>query len=962
MKRTLLLAGFALIAFTVDAQIDPSGLLNKAKEKAKSKLDEKANEAKDAVSKESLKNKAKGFISQRLDKAKEEYDASNFNYAISFSDNAGLFETTEKSDRNRVMLVETAKSIDQSEETAAEKAYNYNSTGELLYAGNKFKSAELAFLASIENYKAAGMEQSKEMALVLSNLGLLYHTTGRYTRSEDYTEQALKMRERIMPNSAMLAASINNKAVLYKDMGRFNEAEQLIEQAVKMNAVTAGNKSLGYALALNNKAMLFQSIGRNEAAEALMKEATVIAKELLKEKSSNYIKLTINLALLYQDMQKYPEAEGIYLQAIALKEKHLGKHHPDYAHLKKGLASLYLLMGKTGEVEELLKTAADIYKKKLGENHPSYAAAISDLGNFYRIQARLSEAEPLLSSALKVRKAVLGESHPDYVRSLEDMALLQWQQGNIKEASASYRTVIAKTSSYIDEYFAPMSESEKTRFWDKVSPRFHRFNSFAVSALAQESDLAGVMFNNQLNTKALLFNATSKVRNSILNSGDQALINKYLRWLDQKENLARLYTLSKEELAEEKVNLDSLENAANTMEKQLSSSSKVFSEGYAQVNHTWQDIASQLQADEAVVEIVQFKKFYGSFTDSVYYAVMVIEKNSSSPKVAVIRNGSDLENIYVKQYRAAIKNRESAPEAYSHFWKPFESLITKSKLYLSLDGVYNQVSINTLQDGSGKYLIDTKTIVLVSNSKDVIKLKSASGSAAKKTIDLFGFPNYGIDEVIPPLPGTKVEVENITATLKPAGYRIQTFMENDANEANVKASKAEIVHIATHGFFLANASKVEADKVLGIETSTAKKNPLHRSGLMLAGCESTIMEENIDRSTSNNGILTAYEAMNLSYENTDLVVLSACETGLGDIKVGEGVYGLQRSFQVAGAKAVIMSLWQVNDDATQQLMSSFYKYFAASGNKQEAFLKAQKELKLKFREPFYWGAFVLIGN
>lgn len=967
MKHLFLAVGLTIATLSLHAQIDPSGLLNKAKDKAKekaqSKLEEKKNEAKNAVSKENLKNKAKDIISQRLEKAREEYDASNFNYAISFSDNAGLFEATEKSERNRIILVETAKAIDQSEESAEEKAYNYNSTGELLYASNKFKSAELAFLASIENYKTAGMSQSKEMALALSNLGLLYHTTGRYTKAEDYTERALKMRERVMPNSAMLAVSINNKAVLYKDMGRFNEAEQLIEQAVKMNASAAGSKSLGYALSLNNKAMLFQAIGRNEAAEGMMKESASIAKELLKERSSNYIKLTINLALLYQDMQKYPEAESIYLQAITLKEKQLGKHHPDYAHLKKGLASLYLLMGKTGEVEELLQTAIDIYRKKLGENHPSYAAAVSDLGNFYRTRDRLSEAEPLLTTALKVRKSVLGEEHPDHIRSLEDMVLLQWQQGKIQEAASNYKTVIAKTSGYIDEYFAPMSESEKTRFWDKVSPRFHRFNSFAVSVHALENDLTEVMFNNQLNTKALLFNATSKVRNNILNSGDQALINKYLHWLDQKENLARLYTLSKEELAEEKVNLDSLENAANATEKQLSSASKAFSEGYAQITYTWKDIAKHLEDNEAVMEIVQFRKFYGTFTDSVYYAAMVVEKNSVMPKIALIKNGSDLENQYIKQYRATIKKRESDPDAYTQFWKPFEKLVaSKNKIYLSLDGAYNQISLNTLQDASGKYLIDTKTLVLVSNSKDVISLKSSSASSGKKTIDLFGFPNYGIDEVIPPLPGTKDEVENISATLKPAGYNIQTFMEDNASEANLKASRAGIIHIATHGFFLANASKVEADKVLGIETSTAKKNPLHRSGLMLAGCESTIMEENIDRSTSNNGILTAYEAMNLSYENTDLVVLSACETGLGDIKVGEGVYGLQRSFQVAGAKSVIMSLWQVNDEATQQLMSSFYKYFAASGNKQEAFLKAQKELKLKFEEPFYWGAFVLIGN
>jgi CHAT domain-containing protein len=112
--------------------------------------------------------------------------------------------------------------------------------------------------------------------------------------------------------------------------------------------------------------------------------------------------------------------------------------------------------------------------------------------------------------------------------------------------------------------------------------------------------------------------------------------------------------------------------------------------------------------------------------------------------------------------------------------------------------------------------------------------------------------------------------------------------------------------------------------------------------------------------TSENGILTAYEVMNLLLDNTEIVVVSACETGLGDVKNGEGVYGLQRAFQVAGSKAIIMSLWKVNDAATQELMSGFYKHFALTNNKQTAFKKAQLELKTKFKDPYFWGAFVMV--
>jgi CHAT domain-containing protein len=278
---------------------------------------------------------------------------------------------------------------------------------------------------------------------------------------------------------------------------------------------------------------------------------------------------------------------------------------------------------------------------------------------------------------------------------------------------------------------------------------------------------------------------------------------------------------------------------------------------------------------------------------------------------------------------------------------------------MSLDGVYNQLNLNTLKKAGGDYLLNQYDFILLGNPRDLLTFSDKRNEIAGKKATLIGFPDYG-KGVLVQLPGTKVEVDGIYKVLNASGYNVSELIQRDATETNIKsAHEVSILHIATHGYFLKDVEHTSWP--IGVHADNAKDNVLLRSGLMLAGAsEADKLKVGLD--SSNNGIMTSYEAMNLDLKGTNLVVLSACETGLGEIKAGEGVYGLQRAFLVAGAEAIIMSLWKVDDNATQQLMNNFYTNLIKTNDKQKAFKQAQQQLMTKFKEPYYWGAFVMMEN
>lgn len=940
MKKIIFVGLLAMLPLVSEAQLGGLGerLLEKTKKSAT----------------KAAKDKTTGTV----DAERDRLDSADFNYAITVIDNSGMMNIRDFDETLTKSAYGASNFLlkDEKDKTPAQKCRAILDAAENFYQVRQYKPAEIYFLDAKLTYEAEGLTNNINYSKVHADLGLLYATMGRYNSAEYFTSEALSIREQTLgTNSKAYAASLNNMAVLYQETARYNESEKSFNDALQIVQNQLGAESEEYAIILNNQAILFAHIGRTDQAVAKLNAAIAILEKLKKKNTRDQVGFQSNLALLYQQQGKYPDAEMIYLKL----EKTLGSKDPFYAGVLNNLALLYIQMNQLEKVENYLKRSAEVYKTRFGNQNPNYAKVLNDLGNFYRMQGRFAEAEQNLVESLTIRGSALDTNHPDYVKSQEDLAILYWKKGELVKADASYKIAMDKSLDFINRYFPPMSEAEKTKYWDVLQPRFQRFYNYCLEASTTNPAVLQTMYDYQLATKGLLLNSTNKIKKAIFASGNNDLIKDYVAWLDKKETLARYYSLSKEDLTNQKIDLPALEKEANDMERSLSQRSSDFSQGYTAEKLSFTQVTSVLGDQEAAIEFIRIRSYDKEFTADSRYAALIITKGVTTPKLIVLDNGNQLETRYAKFYRNAIQQKSTDAYSYDQFWARIDPVLTgKKTIYVSADGVYNQISLNTLKKNDGDYLLNRYDLILVGNSKDVIALKNQKQVAAKKTAFLLGFPDYGGDAVAS-LPGTKIEIESIGKILKTGGYQTTPFLQKAATEAVIKAMKGPaVVHIATHGYFQADVDQGSA----GVHTENAKNNPLLRSGILLAGASPTLKGEVIPNLESNdNGVLTAYEAMNLNLEGTDLIILSACETGLGDVRAGEGVYGLQRSFQVAGAKALVMSLWKVDDAATQALMTNFYTNLAKGGSKAKAFKQAQLQLMTKYKEPYYWGAFVMMG-
>ncbi len=364
--------------------------------------------------------------------------------------------------------------------------------------------------------------------------------------------------------------------------------------------------------------------------------------------------------------------------------------------------------------------------------------------------------------------------------------------------------------------------------------------------------------------------------------------------------------------------------------------------------------------------MIAFRLYEKDFTDSIWYAVMGVNSSTrGNPSFNLIKNGNYLHQNGIAYYRNCLSFNVPDTKSYETFWQPIQKLITKQgRVFISFDGVYNRLNLETILLPDGDLVINDYKLSIIGTSRDLLKMKSLSNKENRKSAFFMGNPlfyssTYSGKRTWGQLAGTEKEVNQLSASLSRKSWGLEVYKNENATEEVVKnVHSPGVFHMATHGFYLKDEVENNLKKVI----RNSATNPLLRSGLLLKNGGEIYEGAKAYEFNREDGILTAYEVMNLDLNNTDLVVLSACETGLGDIELGEGVFGLQRAFAVAGAKSTIISLFNVSDEVTTELMASFYSYWGNNLSKSEAFLAAKKDLMEKYNNNMYWGAFVIIGT
>lgn len=869
-----------------------------------------------------------------------------------------------------------------------------NSLGELYRLKGNYDQAEPLYSRALAIEETLGGPVHHNLAPSLNNLATLYEEEGDYNKAQLFYHRAISILEKSRGGDELnLANSLHGLATTYIDKADYTTAEALLNRALSLREKALGPQHIRVGESQNNLAELYWLKGDYENAETGYKRALTIFEnapghDVLVATSLN------NLAQLYESKGDYENAEPLFLRSLEIYQKVYPAGHKLVSISLSNLARLYQDKGDYPKADGIFQQALDIRRKALGIEHPEVAYLLNNLAQLYFIQGDYSKAETLFKSALAIFERELGGEHSNVATTLGNLSGLYWAKGDLSSAvDFRIRSAEVRERDFVKNLVSG-SERQKLTYLQQFSVEASASLSLHLNGAGNDPAACRLALATILRHKGRALDAmTDSIATLRRHASDDN--KKLLDELSMARSRRAVLTIRgprPDGIEKHNANLKVLEAQTDQLENQISQRSLEFRAQLTPVN--LENVQKAVPHNAVLVEFAAYRpvnvraaKKEDRLGKPRY--VVYILRATGDPSWVELGDAKQIDDK-INAFRVALRNKRSrnvkrlAREVDSLVMQPVRRLLGRTRrVLISPDGALNLIPFAALVDEHNQYLVSRYSFTYLSSGRDLLRLQTkVEGKTSKMVI---ADPDFGewkttataamrgneLNELyFSPLRATEEEARELKRLFTDASV----LTKGQATEEAIKAvDRPAILHIATHGFFLDDLTQVEVGndkektRIVKIKRAGSAQrdsdpgnliNPLLRSGLGLAGANTGISKD------GNDGILTSLEAAGLDLWGTKLVVLSACDTGVGKVVSGDGVYGLRRALILAGSESQMISLWPVSDTGTSRLMTGYYEALKAGAGRSEALRQVQLRMLRdpKSRHPFYWASFIQSGE
>ena len=856
-----------------------------------------------------------------------------------------------------------------------------------LWRGGKASDAEAATFAerAIEIKQNLLGADAPALATSLDNAGVLFFVRGDYERARPLYERASEILSSAAANDpryeAQLGTVHSHLGPLFQELGQYSTAREHYERSLEVFRATLGPAHTQVAMTANNLATLLAKIGDYGEALRLYRESLATLETALGSEHPLIANSKHNLADLDQRMGRPDEAIALYREAIVLKEKVLGTAHPSLALSLSNLSYLSSDRLELDAAQSLAERALEIQERAYGAEHVDLAYALVSLGRAQAARGNYDGAEATLERALELRSNALGPDNPLVAEPLHFLAEVLLRAGRDREAFELALRTESITRNHLRLTARGAPERQALHY---SAERLSSLDlALAIAADLQDPSLSASGWDALIRSRAVVLDEMA-TRHRLAAEGDASLREAFVTYRTAAERLANVLLRGPGPAGVEQyqLNIAELRAAEEAAERRVASASESVRTAVAERELGYREVGAALSDDATLVAFARIGGDPRSTVREASYLAFVLDAAGRSPRVIPLGSARDIETA-IRRWRGELKPEAAATDASRYratgerlrelLWDPLGLETGGDRLVLIVPaGAIHLVNFSALPLRSGGFIAEADVLIHYLSSErelvagpdralgsDVLVVGGANFETPGEAVDAASLPTDGCDSLarldVPALPGSLREARRVASIFRAAPGVPRYVTELTEASATKVAFKEQapgkaVVHVATHGFFV-------ADECSSVPSDVA--SPLRLSGLAFSAA---------NRDTGD-AILLAEEVAALDLRDAQWVVLSGCDTGIGQIEVDEGILGLRRAFHIAGAGTLVMSLWAVEDRSAETFMAALYESRFNAGRSTSAAMRAayRAALAAARREhgephPLYWAPFIASGD